>query len=367
MNTDTDIFLEKQYKSAMGQVSGKDAILSNIPKALESSLNTILAHSEDAKAVYTVVLTSVVYKILHPEQDIRRHQVSIPCGYGGRPFDTKYITPFLKRHNFPAMAESGWLTRSLEQKVPYDKFYTGAIRPDSLKQAFLNVIDEIENGNNGLNILTYLLQGLIIQRDKHIINIAKPQNLSINEIVKLLSKHFNKRYASRGASRLPVLAIYALYQLLMPQIKRYAGKQLLPLANHTSADAQSGRLGDIDIVNEDGSAYEAVEIKFGIPVSHEIVMTAKIKIHPTKVCRYYVLSTEPILESDSEKIEKDILQIKNVHGCQLIVNGIMPTIKYYLRLVDNTALFIDHYAELLSSDEDIKFEHKQAWNDLISL
>src|SRR5690606_12599146 len=122
---------EKIYGESMTLV-GSD---SNINMELEdiNDLNVILEYSESAKAVITVTITSLVYKILNPEQDIRKHQTSIKDGYSGRTFDTKYITPFLKDKKFPAMAESGWLTRSLEQKTPYDIYYSGAIRPEKLK------------------------------------------------------------------------------------------------------------------------------------------------------------------------------------------------------------------------------------------
>ena len=49
--------------------------------------------------------------------------------------DKNYITPWLRDHSFPAMAESGWLTRSLEQPVPYDLNYTGKIM--NVKNEFL--------------------------------------------------------------------------------------------------------------------------------------------------------------------------------------------------------------------------------------
>lgn len=129
-------YLDHFYEETMTLVGSDNAIKSDLPKNITSLLDTILEKSESAKAVITVVLTSVVYKILNPEQDIRNHQSSIENGYSGRTFDTKYITPFLKNAKFPSMAESGWLTRSLEQKVPYDSNYSGAIRPKSLKEAF---------------------------------------------------------------------------------------------------------------------------------------------------------------------------------------------------------------------------------------
>ena len=75
--------------------------------------------------MYTVLVTSAIYKLLTPSQDIRNHQISITDGYSGRSFDTKYVTPTLKKNNLTSMAESGWLTRSLEQPYPYNKNYEG--------------------------------------------------------------------------------------------------------------------------------------------------------------------------------------------------------------------------------------------------
>lgn len=362
-----DILLENIYNESDSNIRRNSIAGDNFPQLLKEWIDVVIDNSEKAKGVLTVVITGLAYKLLHPEQDVRKHQSSIPQGYSARTFDTKHITPFLKAHQFPAMAESGWLTRSLEQKVPYDSNYPGAISPESLKSAFLGIYDITQNEPNLCkDILTSILQKLIEKRDAQIVAIARPHNLSINEIINLLSDHFNGQYSSRGASRLPVLAIYAAYQALMTQIFRYKGKKLLPLACHTSSDTQSGRLGDIDIVDENGDPYESVEIKHGIPISHAIVSTAKEKIHPTPVLRYYILSTAPIKENDKAIIDTDIKQIKNTHGCQLVTNGVLPTLKYYLRLFEDTSKFIDNYANLIAIDGDIKFEHRNRWNQLVA-
>ncbi len=359
--------LRKAYGEAMRKASGGKAVKSALSGSLRASLDTILRNAEQQKGVYTVVLTSVAYKILHPEQDIRKHQTSIPGGYSGRTFDGHYVTPFLKEKEFPAMAESGWLTRSLEQKVPYDKNYTGAIK-EPLKSSFLEVLHKVQTGEVAAEIvLDYMLQGLIIQRDAKAVALATPHNLSIKDIVRLLDVHFHRKYKAHGASRLPVLALYALYELVVGEMRvRYKGKRLLPLESHTSADSQSGRMGDIDIVNADGTPFEAVEVKFDIPVSCAIVETAKRKIEKTGIERYYILSTKEIAESESKNVEQLIKRLGSIHGCQMVVNGVMPTLKYYLRLVDDTAAFIDKYVALLAADKSIMFEHKAAWNDLVS-
>lgn len=366
MATPTE-FLNEQYNEAMSIVGSKETITSNLNATEQALLNTILLYSESAKGVITVFITSVVYKILNPQQDIRNHQDGIPNGYSGRTFDNKNITPFLKKHKFPSMAESGWLTRSLEQKVPYDLNYTGSIKPDSLKAAFLTLLDNIQKGANCKEYLSFTLQGLIIKRNQHTIDLAKPTALSINSILQLLGNHFNASYKAEGASRLPVLAFYAIYECLINEAKRFENKQLLPIESHTSADARSGRIGDIDIIDENNRTFEAVEVKHGITITLQLVLNAYEKFQTTPVNRYYILSTAP-QPSDEEwnKIQDEIQRIKNVHGCQLIVNGIMQSLKYYLRLLDNSFEFVDKYVNLLENDTALKFEHKEKWNKLIS-
>lgn len=359
-------FLNKIYAQSMLVVGSDNEIKSDLDSTIANHLNEILGRSESAKAVITVILTSAVYKKLNPDQDIRNHQTSIPNGYSGRTFDSKFITPFLKSVQFPAMAESGWLTRSLEQKVPYDSNYSGAIKPDSLKNAFLQTIDFIQKGKDIDDLLSFLFQGLIIQRNAQQIDLAKPLNLPITTIINLLSKHFGARYSAEGASRLPVLALYAAYQCLINETKRFGGKVLLPMESHTSADSRSGRIGDIDIIDEKEKAFEAVEVKHGIPITVQLVKDAFEKFKTTQVKRYYLLSTANIDISQADEINKEIERIKNIHGCHVIANDLTNSLKYYLRLLSDTSEFIENYVNLIENDTALKFEHKKEWNNIIS-
>jgi DNA (cytosine-5)-methyltransferase 1 len=181
----------------------------------------------------------------------------------------------------------------------------------------------------------------------------------------LLNDHFNSSYKAEGASRLPVLAIYAAYQCLLSETKRFENKTLLPIESHTSSDKSSGRISDIDISDEKNREFEAVEVKHGVPITLQIVQDAYEKFNTTPVKRYYILSTSPVDKDEWIKIESEIQKIRKVHGCQLIVNGIMPTLKYYLRLLTDPFEFIDNYVNLLEADKALKFEHKSRWNELI--
>ena len=153
---------------------------------------------------------------------------------------------------------------------------------------------------------------------------------------------------------------------MMTQVTRYRGKVLCPLESHNSADKQSGRIGDIDINNKNGGAFEGVEIKHEIQITKQLITDAyeKFKIHNTD--RYYLLTTANMDSADWNSIEKEIQRISQIHGCQVIVNGVYTTLKYYLRLVEDPAEFIDYYVESLKNDDSIKFQHKTVWNDIIS-
>ena len=360
-----ELFIERLYSDALDKNLEQD--FATLPDLMRNRLDTIALASENSKGVLAVTVTSLVYKALHPNQDVRRHQQSIDGGYSGRTFDSHYITPFLRAKSFPNMAESGWLTRSLEQKVPYNLDYTGAIRPKQLKDAFLGVLDMAENVPVDTELaVQYLFARLAVIRDSRTIELAKPKSLTILAIVNVLERHFTSTYKGSGASRLPVIAFCAVYQTLMPELKRYEGMTLLPLESHNSADAQSGRLGDIHIVDRDGKPFEAVEIKQDIPVNRNIVEWAKEKILPSSVSRYYVLSTIPVHEEELPHISEIISQVKNFHGCQIVINGIIPSLKYYLRLLSDTALFVENYARRLAADEGVRFEHRRRWNEIIA-
>lgn len=202
---------------------------------------------------------------------------------------------------------------------------------------------------------------------KNTIELIRPYAFSCYQLYEILEKHFTSLYKTEGVSRLPVLALYAVYECLINETKRFEKKELLPIESHTSADRRSGRIGDIEVIDENKRPFEAVEVKHGIPLSLQLVIDAYAKFQTTPVNRYYILSTASSPDKDEwEKIQAEIQRIKNVHGCQVIANGIMPSLKYYLRLLNNTFEFIDNYVNLLETDTALKFEHKENWNKIIS-
>jgi DNA (cytosine-5)-methyltransferase 1 len=69
-------------------------------------------------------------------------------------------------------------------------------------------------------------------------------------------------------------------------------------------------------------------------------------------------------ENDKSEISDLINKLKIEHGCQLIINGLLATMNYYLRLIASLEAFMTNYNNLLENDTEIKKIHKEKWNEL---
>jgi DNA (cytosine-5)-methyltransferase 1 len=340
-----------------------------IPQEYQDYVIEIAKKCFARKAVYTVLITLLVHKILHPSQDIRYHQAEMPGGFSGRTIDTKYITPTLTELGLPAMAESGWLTRSFEQPYPYTLDYNGNISPKALKTAFINIIDFVQtHPEESEDVLKLLLKFIQSAKDANLVEIIKltnPEKLDIKSLVDALEEHFNDNYKTKGGSKLPVIAFYTIYQILVREISRYNSCTLGKLGSHTASDRTSKTAGDIEIFDENNHLVEAVEVKHGQEITLQIVYRAKEKILKYNPGRYYIFASKDVKQSEAAQINEVINEMASEHGCQVIVNGIIPTIKYYLRLIMSITDFIELYSKLIESDTELQKIHKEKWNEIL--
>ncbi|MGF1675365.1 MAG: hypothetical protein ACFCUV_17025 [Rivularia sp. (in: cyanobacteria)] len=80
----------------------------------------------------------------------------------------------------------------------------------------------------------------------------------------------------------------------------------------------------------------------------------------------YILSSADILQQDEAKIQLEIELIANNHGCQVIINGIIPTLKYYLRLITSVEKFVEDYSNFVEQDKELQPIHKIEWNNILN-
>ena len=358
--------LEALYKRALEFYEGDDEA-PDLPPPYDAHLRTIIAYQERNRGVLAVMVTLLLQKLHNPQQDIRRHQAQLAGGFSGRGLDTRVVTPFLRDKRFPYMqGGSGWLTRSLEQANPYGLDYPGNIRPSAVKNAFLQLVDGVQRqGLSAEDVLLGIFTGLIDFRDRNTnLALSRPVNLSIAQVMDKVVRHHGVP-AADGVSRLPVLAMHAILSILARETDRYRDCAVLPLEQHSAADARTSLLGDVNIVDASGAPFESYEIKHNVPITSELIRASYEKFRSAQVARFYILTTYP--HADYAEFEPDIQQIARTHDCQLIVNGVDRTLYYYLRLIGDTREFIDAYVTSMETDPSITFRLKEAWNEIVSM
>ena len=209
--------------------------------------------------------------------------------------------------------------------------------------------------------------GHIIKKKNYVpfIKIDNPEKITIDNMMSCLSQLFEFNYHIDGGSKLPVICIFSLYQLLSKETVRLKNKTIKDLGSHNASDKTSKSSGDIEIF-DNNSLYESIEIKLDHQIDLQIVLIAieKIKRHNPK--RYYILSTSGIKETDKTDIYNKVLALRKEHGCELIINGLVQTINYYLRLINNVNKFYDKFSENLLIDKELKPIHKKTWNEIIT-
>ncbi|MCY4046113.1 MAG: hypothetical protein OXE99_13685 [Cellvibrionales bacterium] len=356
------IILEEKYKDA-------ECIL-EMDSEIETQEKPHLKAAKDlAKIKHAfrgAALTLLGYKILEPKQDIRAHKDEYEKGFSARTYDTRVTVPFLIEKSLPRSVESHWLTQTLSFAGVLTEDQVLKTQPKKSGPLLIEVVNYAQTTSEEIGkMITVILLELIKIRNKDKVILTKPKSLPIDTVKLILNKHFNIKYKN-NAPRLPQLAIYAIYQSIIGKMARFNNQSLEPIQRMKSADRKAGTVGDIVLVNEENQPVEAVEIKFGQPISDIHVCEAIEKVRGVSVSRYYMLSTNGAVEEDIEIINERKAEFLKQNGCEIIVNGIVETIGYYLRLLPSTTEFLANYANLVEVDSDTSYEHRIAWNEVCS-
>ncbi len=362
--------LEKAFQDAVNFIeSGKINQIKEIDFLIEKI--------DSNKSIVSALVTSFVKKILEPKQDVRLHRTDFENGYSARSLDTKITTPFFKSH-FPKYAnkESSFLTLATREKIKWTKTEGNnlKIRNKKLRESFLDIFEQIEeNQKNPKTYLDYLFAKLIIlsESEANLFDLTENQSLEISVLnIGLVLEMMQKHFSVKLSSRLPVIAIYSIYELLLPKFERYKNKKLLPLQVHTSSDKHG--FGDIEIYDKENNPFEIVEIKHNIPIDKYLIFDIVKKTQATEINRYYILTTfqNGFADLETENIVSEyILQIKQQTNLDIIANGILSTLKYYLRFTDDYGEFIRIYTKNLIVDAknstEVKSFHLEEWNKIL--
>ena len=133
---------------------------------------------------------------------------------------------------------------------------------------------------------------------------------------------------------------------------------------HTTSDKTSKSSGDIEIA-DDKNLIESMEIKFNKDVDEHLMEIIYDKIKKFNPQRYYILHTVKISKEIWQNLEKKIEQIRNEHGCQVVISNLYSSLSKYLRLIKNLDDYINLLSANISSDKELKLIHKKTWKELI--
>ncbi len=367
--------LEKAFSEAKSVIAAKKS--DQFPTIISGNIDNLIAKIDSNKSLLSAMVTSLIKKIDTPKQDVRLHRTDFRGGYSARSLDTRVTTPFFKIH-FPRYAnkESAFLTLATREKIKWD-LKEGPklkIRDKTIKNSYLLIFDAVQKGNiEPFDCLVYIfvkLQALTLIEDVIFDENIESENfkniININTIIKMLETHFE----NDRSSRLPVIAIFSVYQLLMKNVKRYKQKLLTCLNVHTSSDKHG--FGDVEVWNSDKTPFEMVEIKHNIPISRDMIFDIAKKSKDTNIERYYILTTynETFVSSkEAEFVNQFILKIKKDNGLEIIVNGIIGSLKYYFRFVDDYAAYLEIYSRNLLEDfrksTEVKDFHIESWKNIL--
>ena len=367
--------LEEHYQKAIQAAENQNFDV--IPDEIKKSIDPLIIRIEGDKSLIQVVITSLLKKTISPEQDIRLHMAKFENGYSARVLDTKVTTPFFKKYfQKYANKETAFLTKATRAEVIWTltEGQKLPLRSKDLVNPFLQLIDKIQNGAVNLeNCMIYILAKLYLlsQADQTVFDETVELSdfsdvININTVIGMLKEHFE----SRLSSRLPVIAIFSVYQQLFKTIKRFENKVLRPLNVHTSSDKHG--YGDVEIWNMNDTPFELVEIKHNIPIDRNLIFDVVKKSENTTIERYYILTTyEDCFTSidEEEYINKLILKIKKERNLEVIANGIIYSLKYYLRFVEDYHDFLKTYTNELITDAknstEVKNFHIRAWQGIL--
>lgn len=369
-NSSYEEILKRAFERAKAFVDHNevDSELGKLKPEIAQWIRTIVRNVKSCKYLYSILITSLATKIVNPSQDIRKHQHRMLGGYSNRGIDQKYVTPFLKNHGLTACAASGAESgRNFERPIEYTLGFPGFPKGVGNKEAFLHLIHAAQEERQDPFIIIVLLFALDMRgRTRVKYGYPEPKGLTIHVIVEALTNHFENSHG-HNRSRLPVLAIYAVYLSLMKELERFRGKTLMPLEFHTTADMRSRKIGDVQVNGQDGTAFEGVEIKMDISFEERHISSLPEKFLGQPVDRYYLLTTaEECIKKGSERsVQQKIKEVRRETGCQIIVNGIIPSLKYYLRLMSDPEKVIKDYTKLLGEDDSVQEEHRQIWLEIM--
>ena len=119
--------------------------------------------------------------------------------------------------------------------------------------------------------------------------------------------------------------------------------------------------------DEKGNIYEIKSLSGSIDkeIDEHLVEIAYEKIKKFNPQRYFIIHTSTIHEKNYIKLNKKIKEIKEEHGCQIIIDNFFECLSTYLRLISNIEDYINLLSKNIIEDKELKLIHKKTWKEMV--
>ena len=284
-----------------------------------------------------LLMASLLAKIHRPEVDIRKPYTEIGDDdtYSGRTYDESYVSTFINQHDLPCNSTTAFLTPAFRNRnivLTPDVNLVG--RPPKLYQTVLQLLNHVYMGRvSPDDLLAETVRHLLIVRNEGQQQITSLRAdlktseesvpLSSEAIVSLIQQHL----ASPRSSRLPVLVVAAAYQCASDHLR----ERVLPLESHTSADEQTGALGDVQItLIGDDAVATAYEMKTR-RVTQEDINRALQKLGTSglRIDNYIFITTDEI-DQRVQEYAKGIYD--ETGGIEVVILDCIGFLRHFLHL-----------------------------------
>ncbi|WP_058996936.1 restriction endonuclease, SacI family [Leptolyngbya sp. NIES-2104] len=317
---------------------------------------TYVARNLKNRAGIRLLMACLLAKLHRPDVDIRKPYTEIGDidSFSGRTYDERYITAFINQHSLPCNSTTAFLTPALRNRNTVLTTEINLVgKPPQLYQAVLTLLDDVYcNRVTSEDLLAEIVRSLLIDRNERQQRIdalvsglrttdgAVP--LSSEDIVNLIEKHLTLK----GTSRLPVLAIAAVYQ----SAEQFLGERVLMLQAHNAADLQTGALGDVEItLLADDEVVTSYEMK-NKRITREDLDRAlqKLSASEKRVDNYIFITTEAI---DKEVQDYARSMYQETGGIEFVVLDCIGFIRHFLHLFHRLrSRFLEAYQTLLLTE-----------------
>lgn len=303
------------------------------------------------------LIACLVAKLSNPSFDIRKPYTEIGGEgiYSGRHYDETYVAPFAFKRGLPVNPTTSFLTPAFRtNKTIIEPGVQLVGRPKKLYDKVVDLITAVHTGEVAAeDLLAEIVRWLLIVRDERkqrletlFASLKTSEGdtaLPAESIVTLIQQHI----ALPKSARLPVLVVAAAYQAA----QEYLRERHLPLEGHTTADKQTGALGDVQIaLKDDNNVITVYEMKAKRVTLEDIeIALQKLATANHIIDNYIFITTDRI----DEEVKEYAATMHARIGVEFVILDCIGFLRHFLHLFYRIRMqFLEAYQNLVISEPD---------------